>query len=161
MTVPVGADGLPDPDAVVAAVDGDTVVVGLSAPCYPYGVVDPIADIAGRVAPPGIGVHVDAAMGGLFLPFLAGAGANRPGFGIDVTGVTSVAVDLHKYGYSAEGASVLLFAGPISATRRTTRTSGGRGARTRRRACSERGPCPPRPGRSRRWRRSAAAVTKP
>jgi sphinganine-1-phosphate aldolase len=106
VTVPVAPDGLPDPDAVLAAVDERTVVVGLSAPCYPFGVVDPIAAIAARAG--GVGVHVDAALGGLFLPFLDGA----PPFGLDVPGVTSVAVDLHKYGYGAKGASVVLFATP-------------------------------------------------
>jgi sphinganine-1-phosphate aldolase len=112
VTVPVGDDGLPDPGDVVAACGPQTIVVGLSAPCYPYGVVDPIVEIAAAVRDRDIGVHVDAAMGGLFLPFLAAAGAEPPRFGIDVAGVTSLGVDLHKYGYSAKGASVLLFARP-------------------------------------------------
>ena len=68
--VPVGADGLPAPDDVLAAIDARTAVVGLSAPCYPFGVVDPIAEIAAGAAERGVGVHVDAALGGLFLPFL-------------------------------------------------------------------------------------------
>lgn len=108
--LPVGADGLPDVDEVVAAMDETTALVGLSAPCFPYGVVDPIEPIAAAAAERGIGVHVDAAMGGLFLPFLDAAGATPPSFGLDVPGVTSVSVDLHKYGYGAKGASVLLFA---------------------------------------------------
>jgi len=112
VTVAVGDDGRPDVDEVLAALDANTVVVGLSAPCYPYGVVDPIVEIAAGAAARGVGVHVDAAMGGLFLPFLGVTGAQPPHFGIDVPGVTSVAVDLHKYGYSAKGASVLLFAEP-------------------------------------------------
>jgi glutamate/tyrosine decarboxylase-like PLP-dependent enzyme len=112
VSVPVGPDGVPAVDELLAAIDEHTVVVGLSAPCYPYGVVDPIVEVAAGAAERGVGVHVDAAMGGLFLPFLDAAGAVPPRFGIDVPGVTSVAVDLHKYGYSAKGASVLLFADP-------------------------------------------------
>ncbi|HEX5613930.1 MAG TPA: aminotransferase class V-fold PLP-dependent enzyme [Acidimicrobiia bacterium] len=109
--VAVGDDGLPAVDAVLDAIDDHTVVVGLSAPNYPFGVVDPIAEIAGALRGRGVGVHVDAALGGLFLPFLADAGAAAaPAFGLDVAGVTSVAVDLHKYGYGAKGASVVLFA---------------------------------------------------
>ena len=104
--IPVGSDGVPSPDDVLAAIDARTAVVGLSAPCYPFGVVDPIAEIAAGAAERGVGVHVDAALGGLFLPFLDGA----PQFGTDVPGVTSVALDLHKYGYGAKGASVVLFA---------------------------------------------------
>ena len=49
-----------------------------SAPCFPYGVIDPIAEIAGRMATREVGVHVDAALGGLFLPFLDAAGAEVP-----------------------------------------------------------------------------------
>ena len=95
--------------AVIDAIDERTAVVGLSAPCYPFGVVDPIAEIAEH-ARRGVGVHIDAALGGLFLPFLDAVGATPPEFGTDVPGVTSVAVDLHKYGYGAKGASVVLFA---------------------------------------------------
>ncbi|CAN5504707.1 aspartate aminotransferase family protein [soil metagenome] len=111
--VPVAADGLPDPADVIAAMGERTAMVGLSAPCFPYGVVDPIAPIARAAAERGIGVHVDAAMGGLFLPFLSPGdtpGGEPVRFGLDVDGVTSVSVDLHKYGYGAKGASVLLFA---------------------------------------------------
>ncbi|MGZ6977362.1 MAG: pyridoxal phosphate-dependent decarboxylase family protein [Acidimicrobiia bacterium] len=108
--VPVGLDGLPTPEAVIDAIDERTAVVGLSAPCYPFGVVDPIAEIAAGAAARGVGIHIDAALGGLFLPFLDAVGATPPEFGTDVPGVTSVAVDLHKYGYGAKGASVVLFA---------------------------------------------------
>src|SRR5699024_5505510 len=110
--VPVGADGLPDVAELLDAAGPDTAAICLSAPCFPYGVVDPIAEVAEQAAARGIGVHVDAAMGGLFLPFLDAAGVRPPQFGLDVPGVTSVSVDLHKYGYGAKGASVLLFGEP-------------------------------------------------
>lgn len=108
--VPVGQDGLPDVAELLAATGPDTALVGLSAPCFPFGVVDPVEPVAAACAERGIGVHVDAAMGGLFLPFLPAAGGPRVRFGTDVPGVTSVSVDLHKYGYGAKGASVVLFA---------------------------------------------------
>lgn len=110
--VDVGPDGLPDVEELMAAVDEDTAAVCLSAPCFPFGVVDPIEEVAEQAAARGVGVHVDAAMGGLFLPFLGAAGTTPPAFGLHVPGVTSVSVDLHKYGYGAKGASVLLFAEP-------------------------------------------------
>src|SRR5699024_4496977 len=110
--IPVGADGLPDVAELLAAAGPDTAAICLSAPCFPYGVVDPVAEVAEQAAARGIGVHVDAAMGGLFLPFLDAAGVRPPQFGLDVPGVTSVSVDLHKYGYGAKGASVLLFGEP-------------------------------------------------
>jgi glutamate/tyrosine decarboxylase-like PLP-dependent enzyme len=109
--VPVGPDGLPGVAELLASTGPDTALVGLSAPCFPFGVVDPVEEVAAACAERGIGVHVDAAMGGLFLPFLPAAGGPAIRFGTDVPGVTSVSVDLHKYGYGAKGASVVLFAG--------------------------------------------------
>ncbi|MGB7449590.1 MAG: aminotransferase class V-fold PLP-dependent enzyme [Ornithinimicrobium sp.] len=106
----VGFDGLPDVDELVDAIGPQTAMVGLSAPCFPFGVVDPIEEVAAAAMERGVGVHVDAAMGGLFLPFLPGAGGPTLRFGPDVPGVTSVSLDLHKYGYGAKGASVVLFA---------------------------------------------------
>jgi glutamate/tyrosine decarboxylase-like PLP-dependent enzyme len=106
--VPVGASGVADPQAVLVAVDDRTIAIGLSAPCYPFGTVDPIEEIAAGAHDRGVPVHVDAALGGLFLPFVDGA----PRVGLDVRGVSSVAVDLHKYGYGVKGASALLFAHP-------------------------------------------------
>lgn len=104
---PVGESRRVDPDAIAAAIGERTLVVGVSAPNFPYGVVDPVADVAGVAAQHGVGVHVDAAVGGLFLPFVDGW--STP-FGLDVPGVTSVSVDLHKYGYGPKGASTLMFA---------------------------------------------------
>ncbi len=105
--VEVDASRRADPGALAAAICDDTLVVGVSAPNFPFGVVDPVAPIAAAAAERGVGVHVDAAVGGLFLPFVDGFG--KP-FGLDVPGVTSVSVDLHKYGYGLKGASALMFA---------------------------------------------------
>ncbi len=107
--VPVGIDGLPSVSDILAAVDESTAAVCLSAPCFPYGVVDPVEEVGAALQGTGVGLHVDAAMGGLFLPFLDAAGTTPPKFSIDVPGVTSVSVDMHKYGYGMKGGSVLLF----------------------------------------------------
>jgi glutamate/tyrosine decarboxylase-like PLP-dependent enzyme len=105
--VPVGPSGAVDPAQVAQAIDDTTLMVALSAPNFPFGVIDPITEVAAIAAERGVGVHVDAALGGLFLPFLE-TSETAP-FALDVPGVTSVSVDLHKYGYGAKGASVLLF----------------------------------------------------
>jgi glutamate/tyrosine decarboxylase-like PLP-dependent enzyme len=55
----------------------------------------------------GIPFHIDACMGGMLLPFLAPA--NAP-WNFSVEGVTSMSVDLHKYGYTAKGAGVIVYA---------------------------------------------------
>ncbi|MBI3782425.1 MAG: aspartate aminotransferase family protein, partial [Deltaproteobacteria bacterium] len=56
----------------------------------------------------GIACHVDACMGGMLLPFLERLGEPIPPWDFRVPGVTSISVDLHKYGYTAKGASVLI-----------------------------------------------------
>ncbi len=107
--VPVGASGAVDPGDVRAALTPQTIAIAASAPNFPFGVVDPIPELAALAREHDIGLHVDAAMGGLFLPFLDAAGVTPPRFGLDVDGVTSVSVDLHKYGYGPKGGSVVLF----------------------------------------------------
>ena len=84
------------------------MLVVASAPQYPQGVIDPVADVAALAAERGVSCHVDACMGGMILPFLARLGHDVPPFDFRVEGVTSVSVDLHKYGYAAKGASVIV-----------------------------------------------------
>jgi glutamate/tyrosine decarboxylase-like PLP-dependent enzyme len=106
--VPVGADWKTDPDAMAGAVDENTVLVVASAPQYPQGVIDPVAAVAAIAAERGISCHVDACMGGVTLTYLRRLGHDIPPFGFDLPGVTSVSVDLHKFGYTAKGASVIV-----------------------------------------------------
>jgi glutamate/tyrosine decarboxylase-like PLP-dependent enzyme len=106
--IPVGADWRADPAAMEAAVDADTVLVVGSAPQYPQGVIDPIPAIAALAAARDINCHVDACMGGIALPYLARLGQVVPPWNFAVEGVTSISVDLHKFGYTAKGAGVLL-----------------------------------------------------
>ncbi|MEU9886167.1 aspartate aminotransferase family protein [Sphaerisporangium sp. NPDC051011] len=101
-----------DPAAVAAAITPETVLVVASAPSYPQGVVDPVAEIAALAAERGVLCHVDACVGGWLLPWLARAGAAVPPFDLSVPGVTSISCDLHKFGYAPKGASVVLFADP-------------------------------------------------
>jgi len=105
---PVGADWRADVGAIGAAIDDDTVLVVASAPQYPQGVIDPVADIAALAAARDISCHVDACMGGVVLPYLARLGREIHPFDFRVEGVTSMSVDLHKFGYTAKGASVIL-----------------------------------------------------
>ena len=83
------------------------LVVG-SAPQYPQGVIDPIAEIAALADDRDINCHVDACMGGITLPMLERLGHAIPPWDFRVPGVTSISVDLHKYGYTAKGASVIV-----------------------------------------------------
>jgi glutamate/tyrosine decarboxylase-like PLP-dependent enzyme len=110
--IPVRADWRADVGAMAAAVDDSTVLVVASAPQYPQGVIDPVADIAALAAERDIGCHVDACMGGVTLPYLARLGQDVPPFDFAVEGVTSMSVDLHKFGYTAKGASTILSRDP-------------------------------------------------
>jgi glutamate/tyrosine decarboxylase-like PLP-dependent enzyme len=106
--VPVDAGWRADPDAMAAAVNANTVLIVGSAPQYPQGVVDPIPAIAAIAAERDINCHVDACMGGVALPYLERLGEPIAPWDLRVDGVTSVSVDLHKFGYTAKGASVIL-----------------------------------------------------
>jgi glutamate/tyrosine decarboxylase-like PLP-dependent enzyme len=106
--VPVRDDWRADPSAMAAAVDADTALVVASAPQYPQGVVDPVEAVAAIAAERGISCHVDACMGGVTLPHLELLGYPVTPWDFRVEGVTSISVDLHKLGYTAKGASVIL-----------------------------------------------------
>lgn len=106
--VEVGPGWRADASAMRSAVDGNTILLVGSAPQYPQGVIDPIGDLAAIAAEAGINMHVDACMGGVVLPYLERSGVEVEPWDFRVPGVTSISVDLHKYGYSAKGAGVLL-----------------------------------------------------
>ncbi|GLX49462.1 aspartate aminotransferase family protein [Streptomyces hygroscopicus subsp. hygroscopicus] len=98
-----------DAPAVAESVTDRTALVVASAPSYAHGVLDPVAEIAAAAAQRDVLCHVDACVGGWFLPFLALTGRPVEPFGLSVPGVTSISVDLHKYGYADKGASVVLY----------------------------------------------------
>jgi glutamate/tyrosine decarboxylase-like PLP-dependent enzyme len=90
-------------------VDEDTVAVVGSACNYGYGTVDPIEELSEIALGKGVGLHVDACLGGFILPFGRELGYDIPLFDFRVPGVTSISIDTHKYGYALKGTSTLLF----------------------------------------------------
>ena len=108
--VPVGAGLVADVEAISAAIDKNTILLAASAPAFPYGLVDPIAELGQLASDRGIGLHVDACLGGFVLPFLRTLGHEVPAFDFSVDGVTSISADLHKYGYAPKGTSTILYA---------------------------------------------------
>lgn len=93
-----------DPVAMAEAIDDSTVLVVASAPSYAHGVIDPVPQIAALAAQRGVRCHVDACVGGWVLPFLDDVAP----WTFAVGGVTSISIDLHKYGYTPKGVSLLL-----------------------------------------------------
>ncbi len=106
--IAVGSDWRANVSAMRDAIDNETVLIVGSAPSYPQGVVDPISEIAELASEFNINCHVDACMGGVTLPFLELNGEQVAPWDFRCDGVTSISVDLHKYGYTSKGAGVLL-----------------------------------------------------
>jgi glutamate/tyrosine decarboxylase-like PLP-dependent enzyme len=104
-TTPVDAGFRAMPDAIEETIDDNTVLVVASAPSYAHGVVDPIVAIGDVAKKAGCWFHVDACVGGMVLPFLDGA----PAFDFAIGTVDSISADLHKYGYTPKGASLVLY----------------------------------------------------
>jgi sphinganine-1-phosphate aldolase len=107
--VPVGDDGRADVAATEAAITDRTGLVVGSAPCYPYGLIDPIPELAALAATREILFHTDACLGGWLLPWWERLGEPVAPWDFRVPGVTSISADIHKYGYTFKGASTVLY----------------------------------------------------
>ena len=106
--VPLRADFRADVPAMAAAITPDTIMLVGSAPSFPHGVIDPISDLAALACERNLWLHVDACVGGFLAPFVRRLGYPVPPFDFEVDGVRSMSADLHKYGFTAKGASVML-----------------------------------------------------
>ena len=108
--IAVGPDWRADVAAMRNCVDENTVLIVGSAPQYPQGVVDDIVSIAKIASDAQINCHVDACMGGVTLAYLERLGEKIAPWNLQVPGVSSISVDLHKFGYTSKGASVIMYA---------------------------------------------------
>jgi glutamate/tyrosine decarboxylase-like PLP-dependent enzyme len=95
-----------DPHGMAAAVDDRTAMLVVSAPSYAHGVIDPVQQVAEIAAAHDVLCHVDACIGWV-VPFIREAEGSGP-VDFSIPGVTSISVDLHKYGYTPKGCSVVL-----------------------------------------------------
>jgi glutamate/tyrosine decarboxylase-like PLP-dependent enzyme len=110
--IPVDRNYRADIRAAARAITRRTVVVVGSAPSFPHGMVDPIAELSELARQRGVGFHTDACLGGFVLPWAEDLGYPVPPFDFRLPGVTSISADTHKYGYAAKGTSVILYRGP-------------------------------------------------
>lgn len=110
--VPLGPDLRADVGAMRRAIDENTIALVASAPSFPHGVIDPVPELGELALERGIGLHVDACLGGFILPFARELGYRVTPFDFGVPGVTSMSADTHKYGYAAKGTSVVLYSTP-------------------------------------------------
>ncbi len=87
----------------------NTVAIVGNAGSAELGTVDPIEELSALAAARGVYLHVDAAFGGLVIPFLQG---NKPKFDFSLEAVQSITVDPHKMGMAAIPAGGILFRNP-------------------------------------------------
>lgn len=98
-----------DARALQKLIDADSLVVVCGAPSYPYGIVDPVEDIARIAQENSLPLHVDACVGGFILPWAEKLGYWEEPWDFRLPGVTSISLDIHKFGFSAKGASLILY----------------------------------------------------
>ena len=98
-----------DVTAVKDAITDNTILIVGSAPSYAHGVVDPIVELGQIAQENDLLFHVDACVGGIHLSYMQQMDFEIPDFNLSVPGVTSLSVDLHKYGYAAKGASIVVY----------------------------------------------------
>lgn len=99
----------PDVSAMKAAISRNTILIVGSAPQYPHGVMDPIVELGQLALAAGCLMHVDSCYGGFVLPWLKAAGYDVPDWDFRVPGVTSISMDVHKYGFCIKGASCIMY----------------------------------------------------
>lgn len=103
-------DGLePDMAQYISKIDYNTVMIVGSAPAYPHGHIDPLEKLNQLALERNLWFHVDACVGGFMIPFLEQLGYNVPIFDFRMEGVSSISLDIHKYGYGPKGASVVYY----------------------------------------------------
>ncbi len=95
-----------DTSNVEKCISKNTVAVVGTAGTAELGVVDPIDQLSEIAIRHNVCLHVDAAFGGLIIPFLRNG---KPVFDFSLEGVKSVTVDPHKMGMAAIPAGGILF----------------------------------------------------
>lgn len=87
----------------------NTILLAASAPSFAHGVLDPIPQIGDLAEKYGLLLHVDACVGGFMLPWVERLGRELPPWDFRVKAVTSMSGDLHKFGFSPKGTSLVLY----------------------------------------------------
>ncbi|CAN4124174.1 unnamed protein product [Withania somnifera] len=107
--VPVDKEFRADVKAIKQRINKNTIMIVGSAPGFPHGIIDPIEELGDLASSYRICFHVDLCLGGFVLPFARKLGYSVPPFDFTVQGVTSISVDVHKYGLAPKGTSVVLY----------------------------------------------------
>jgi tyrosine decarboxylase/aspartate 1-decarboxylase len=98
-----------DPASVEKCLSKNTIAIVGTAGTAELGAVDPIDRLSEIAENHGVYLHVDAAFGGLIIPFLKDIGYDAPEFDFRLKGVQSITVDPHKMGMTTIPAGGILF----------------------------------------------------
>ncbi len=103
--VSLDSDFRADDTQIEDKITKNTIALVGTAGTAELGVIDPIDRLSEIAAKSGVWLHIDAAFGGLVIPFLK----NQYPFDFKLKGVTSITVDPHKMGMAAIPAGGILF----------------------------------------------------
>jgi len=106
---PLKSDYTVDVDFVKRNITSKTAAIVGVAGTTALGAVDPIEELSELALEKGVYLHVDAAFGGMVLPFLKELGYEVPEFDFKLEGVCSITVDPHKMGLAPIPAGGILF----------------------------------------------------
>jgi tyrosine decarboxylase/aspartate 1-decarboxylase len=106
---PLKSDYAVDVDFVRRNITDETAAIVGIAGTTALGAVDPIEELSELALERGVYLHVDAAFGGMVLPFLKELGYKVPEFDFKLSGVCSITVDPHKMGLAPIPAGGILF----------------------------------------------------
>lgn len=101
--VPALPDGLVDLNEFRRKINSNTVMIVGSTPCYNFGTIDQIEELSKIAVENNVGLHVDACLGAFLINFM------NLNLDFQLEGVTSISADLHKFGNSPKGASVIMY----------------------------------------------------
>ncbi|EPH06167.1 tyrosine decarboxylase MnfA [Propionibacterium sp. oral taxon 192 str. F0372] len=87
-----------DPESVSELISPRTALIVATAGSSETGAVDDVEWLSRVALSKGVPLHVDAASGGLLIPFLRDLGGALPDIGFRNDGVTTIAIDPHKFG---------------------------------------------------------------
>ncbi len=96
--------------AMEAAITSNTIMLAGSAPCWSYGLYDPIEELAAMAEKHGLWMHCDGCLGAYQAAFVEKLGLTMPKWRIgDIPGISSMSADLHKNAYAAKPCSTIFF----------------------------------------------------
>lgn len=107
--VPVDKNFQADVKATRRYINKNTIMLVGSSPGFPHGIIDPIKELGQLASNFDICFHVDLCLGGFVLPFARELGYPIQPYDFTVKGVTSISVDVHKYGLAPKGTSIVLY----------------------------------------------------